>query len=158
MKLLIVSDSHGDRRALERTVNAEPDAAAVIFLGDGTRDAEALQDARPALRLYLVRGNCDFASFAPTVALAPFGGALFFYTHGHLYDVKSGLDGLARAAAERGASAALFGHTHRPALEQRGGVTLFNPGALSSQRGRGEYGVALVEDGRVTFEHRRLCQ
>lgn len=156
MKLLIVSDTHGDRRALERAVNAEPDAAAVLFLGDGLRDAEALGDARPALRIYSVRGNCDLASFAPADALAPFGGVLFFYTHGHLYGVKSGLDALARAAAARGAGAALFGHTHRAALERRGGVLLFNPGALSSQNGRGEYGVAVVGDGRVAFEHRKL--
>ena len=51
MKLLIVSDTHGDLRALRRAVEREADAAAVIFLGDGLRDAEALQNERPALRL-----------------------------------------------------------------------------------------------------------
>ncbi len=156
MKLLVVSDTHGDLRALRRAVDAEADAAAVLFLGDGLRDAEALGEERPALRLYTVRGNCDLASFAPSGALAPFGGVLFFYTHGHLYGVKSGLEQLADAAAERGAQAALFGHTHRQALERRDGVTLFNPGALSTQSGRGQYGVVWVQDGKATFEHRQL--
>ena len=37
MKLLVVSDVHGDLDALERAVDAEADADAVIFLGDGLR-------------------------------------------------------------------------------------------------------------------------
>ena len=156
MKLLIVSDTHGDLRALRRAVDMEQDAAAVIFLGDGLRDAEALQDERPSLRLYTVRGNCDLGQSAAAGALAPFGGVLFFYTHGHLYGVKSGLTELAGAAAARGAQAALFGHTHRQTLERHNGVLLFNPGSLSSWQGEGHYGIATVQDGAVTFEHRKL--
>lgn len=156
MKILIVSDTHGDLRALRRAVDKEQDAAAVIFLGDGLRDAETLQDERPALRLYTVRGNCDLTLTAPAGALAPFGGFLFFYTHGHLYGVKSGLTELAEAAAARDAQAALFGHTHRQTLERRNGVLLFNPGSLSSHQGEGHYGIATVQDGKVTFEHRKL--
>lgn len=156
MKLLIVSDTHGDVRALRRVVDKEQDAAAVFFLGDGLRDAETLQEERPALRLYTVRGNTDLSANAPATALAPFGGVLFFYTHGHGYGVKSSLTELAEAAAVRDAQVALFGHTHRPALEQRNGVILFNPGALSSLQGEGHYGIATVQDGNVTFEHRKL--
>lgn len=96
------------------------------------------------------------ASFASASALAPFGGVLFYYTHGHLYGVKSGLTELAEAADARGAQSALFGHTHRQTLEKRGGVVLFNPGALSSQCGEGHYGIAIVQEGSVRFEHRKL--
>lgn len=85
MKLLVVSDVHGDLDALERAVDAEADADAVIFLGDGLREAEDLQDMRPELKIYSVRGNCDYASFAPPDGLAAFGGVLFYYTHGNLY-------------------------------------------------------------------------
>ena len=46
MKLLVVSDVHGDLDALERAVDAEADTDAVIFLGDGLREAENLQDMR----------------------------------------------------------------------------------------------------------------
>ena len=56
MKLLVVSDVHGDLDALERAVDAEADADAVIFLGDGLREAEDLQDMRPELKIYSVRG------------------------------------------------------------------------------------------------------
>ena len=112
MKLLVVSDVHGDLDALERAVDAEADADAVIFLGDGLREAEDLQDMRPELKIYSVRGNCDYVSFAPPDGLAAFGGVLFYYTHGNLYNVKNELDTLADAARARGADAALYGHTH----------------------------------------------
>lgn len=155
MKLLVVSDSHGDTRALYRTVEREKDADAVLFLGDGIRDVEALREERPSLRLYAVRGNCDFAAFDPIDGLAAFGGVLFYYTHGHRYSVKSGTQALAEAAAARGAQAALYGHTHQPALCEAQGVTLFNPGALC-RTGGGSYGVITVENGAPAFSHRRL--
>ena len=156
MKLLVVSDVHGDLDALERAVDAEADADAVIFLGDGLREAENLQDMRPELKIYSVRGNCDYASFAPPDGLAAFGGVLFYYTHGNLYNVKNELDTLADAARARGADAALYGHTHCAGCEERSGVVLFNPGALSRVQGRGSYGVVMVENGAPRFEHRRV--
>ena len=149
MKLLVVSDVHGDLDALERAVDAEADTDAVIFLGDGL----ALS---PRASIYGVRGNCDYASFAPPDGLAAFGGVLFYYTHGNLYNVKNELDTLADAARARGADAALYGHTHCAGCEERSGVVLFNPGALSRVQGRGSYGVVMVESGAPRFEHRRV--
>ena len=90
---------------------------------------------------------------------APFGGLLIFYTHGHLFSVKTGLYDLADAARARGADIALYGHTHEPALTQIDGVWLFNPGALSYTRG-GEgptYGVLTIDADKVPhFEHRHF--
>ena len=156
MKLLVVSDVHGDLSALERAVDAERDADAVIFLGDGLREVENLQDMRPELKIYSVRGNCDYASFAPADGLAAFGGVLFYYTHGNLYGVKNEVDTLAAAAQVRGAAVALYGHTHCPACDEISGVVLFNPGALSAGQGRGSFGVVTVENGVPQFEHRRV--
>ncbi len=81
MKLLVVSDVHGDLDALERAVDAEADADAVIFLGDGLREAEDLQDMRPELKIYSVRGNCDYASFAPPDGLATRCGRSALWTY-----------------------------------------------------------------------------
>lgn len=156
MKLLVVSDVHGDLDALERAVDAEADADAVIFLGDGLQEAENLHYMHPELKIYSVRGNCDYASFAPADGLAAFGGVLFYYTHGNLYNVKNELDTLAHAAHMRGADAALYGHTHCTACEERNGVMLFNPGSLSKVLGRGIYGVVMIENGTLHFEHRQV--
>ncbi len=159
MKLLITSDSHGDTRALERCLTRNPDAAAVIFLGDGLRDLERLELDGPnprGTRVYSVRGNSDPTTFVALEGFAPFGGLNIFYTHGHMYNVKHSLDGLARTAAARGADIALFGHTHKPALTRMNGVYLFNPGSISRAEGRGGYGILSIESGEPAFFHKSV--
>lgn len=159
MKILVVSDSHGRSGALDKIVQAEPDCANVIFLGDGARDMELIADAYPHLRVYSVNGNCDFMSYAPGQGLAPFEGVLVLFTHGHLYSVKSTLYELAAAAEHHGAQVALYGHTHAPACDVLGSVTLFNPGAVCGVRGGSAqpcYGVMTVENGSASFAHKRL--
>lgn len=159
MKILIVSDSHGRSGVLDQIVQAEPEAATVIFLGDGLRDMELIGDAYPHLRVYSVSGNCDYMSYAPGEGLAPFDGVLVLFTHGHLYSVKTTLYELADAAEKRGAQVALYGHTHTPACDEMGGVTLFNPGAVCGVRGadfRPSYGLMTVENGKVSLEHKWL--
>ena len=131
-KLLILSDSHNSRLAIENILAAEADSIdALIFLGDGLRDLEQALTFYPSLRAYAVAGNCDFGALEPLDGLAAFDGVVVFYTHGHMYGVKYDLDTLADAAAARGANVALFGHTHIPVAEERGGVFLFNPGSCA---------------------------
>lgn len=151
MKLLVVSDVHGDYQRLCDAVEAEKDADAVIFLGDGLAQAEMLQDEYPALRVYTVRGNCDYASFSPAEALCAFDGVLVFYTHGHTYGVKSGLSELSCAGRARQAQLVLYGHTHIPRLQEDDGVVLFNPGALSGPRA--SYGVVTLAHGHIACRH-----
>ena len=57
-KLLVLSDSHGARGAIERILNKEQNNVdAVIFLGDGLRDLEQALAFFPHLRVYSVAGN-----------------------------------------------------------------------------------------------------
>ena len=147
MKLLVLSDVHGHTRAMMRAVDAHIDADAVFFLGDGLRDVEEIGETYPRMRVYRVRGNCDYACFDPLDGLTAFGGVAVYYTHGHLFGVKSGLETLAGAAASRGTDVALFGHTHQPCKEKLAGVTLFNPGAIAG----GSYGVIRLNGGEPQF-------
>ena len=129
-KLLVLSDSHGGRAAIERVLMKESKSIdALIFLGDGLRDLELALTLCPKLRAYSVAGNCDYGALEPTDGLAAFDGVVIFYTHGHMYGVKYDLDTLADAASARGAEVALFGHTHIPHAETRSKVFLFNPGS-----------------------------
>ena len=152
MKLLVVSDVHGDLDALERAVDAEADADAVIFLGDGLREAEDLQDMRPELKIYSVRGNCDFGTSATLAGCFSCGPAKIFYTHGHMYSVKYGLDDLVAAAADIEANVVLFGHTHVPFVGYQRGMHLLNPGSLGLPRdGKSTYGVVDVTETDIVF-------
>ena len=154
MKILVLSDSHGNTRGVLEAVTRHPDADAAFFLGEGSRDDDALEEEFPRLPVYRVCGNCDFGTFDPVEGLAPLGGVVFFYTHGQAYSVKDGLDRLAEAAKARGADVALFGHTHEPLCEMRDGVALFNPGSAGYLRGT--YGVITVRDKRIHFAHEEL--
>ena len=128
-KLLVLSDSHGGRTAIERVLMKEiKNINALIFLGDGLRDLELALTLYPKLRAYSVAGNCDYGALEPTDGLAAFDGVVIFYTHGHMYGAKYDLDTLADAASARGAEVALFGHTHRPVNDRVEGLYVVNPG------------------------------
>lgn len=171
MEILIFSDSHGRtdgmRAVLSRQVRPP---SAVIHLGDGVRDVNAL--TLGGIPLYLVRGNCDGLLYdvegpVPDECLTSIGGHLFFMTHGARYGVKSGVGGLLRAAMQKEADIVLFGHTHRPELEilpagteTEGGILprplyLFNPGSIGQGRQGGErtFGILTLQGETVLFSH-----
>lgn len=159
-KLLILSDSHNSPDVVQRILRDETDVDALIFLGDGLRDLEQGLTQHPRLRTYAVAGNCDYGALEPLDGLAAFDKTVVFYTHGHMYGVKYDLDTLAQAAAARGAEVALFGHTHIPLAEQRGGVFLFNPGSCGRcYTGPDTYGILTLDDGKVTAHaHKEVPQ
>ena len=138
MRLIVTSDSHGAADRLVRAAENQPEAAVLIFLGDGEADLDALRRAVPNLKRIAVSGNCDSRyTDLPETELMTFAGTRVMMTHGHRFSVKSGLDGLLAAAKKCRADIALFGHTHTPYSGYEGGVRLFNPGSVRE----GSYGV-----------------
>ena len=146
MRILVVSDVHGNSRALCRAIENQPTAGTVLFLGDGLRQAEDAADRYPDRTFYMVPGNCDLAASGPFTRQETFGGKRFLFTHGHKYDVKYGLYKLDLAAREAGADIALFGHTHVPYSDYTEGLYLFNPGSLGQD---GRYGYVDVTAGGI---------
>ena len=59
MKVLVVSDSHGNVENICRAVELEQPRM-LLHLGDGWRDAELVAQRFPELPLEKVPGNCDF--------------------------------------------------------------------------------------------------
>lgn len=152
MRILVLSDSHGDSRAILRVLErCDGRADMCVFLGDGIGDAEYALSRFPALPRVIVRGNCD--EFFPSATEYPremkfdADGTVFLAMHGHRpHDVKGGVGAAALYAAKNGASVLLFGHTHRK--EDRtvetanGAVRVINPGSV----GRGsERSFAMLE-------------
>ena len=148
MRILILSDSHGNIRnmklAVERT---KPDQ--IIHLGDHFRDGEALKEAYPLLPVAQVIGNCDLYDFSARGGkdqlILTLDGHRTMLCHGHRYHVKSSLLSLSYAAREAEAELCLFGHTHIPHLEHLDGSTLLNPGSIGS----GDFAVAETDDGKL---------
>jgi putative phosphoesterase len=146
-RLGVVSDSHGDRSAIERVCPLIQGADAVVHLGDGANQARKLAKLT-GLTVYAVGGNCDAPCAHPAQRLLVLNGVKTFITHGHLYGVKHSPLRLALRAREAGAGLALFGHTHAPLADWAGGVLLVNPGSLLC----GQYAlIELGENGPVPF-------
>lgn len=157
MKILIVSDSHGDTAALRRAIGREnPDR--VFHLGDMYRDAQRMSAAFPSLPMDAVLGNCDtYSGFeGPEELLTTAGGVKFFLTHGHTCHVKLGTALLLREGLKAGADVICFGHTHRAVCQEYEGIWLVNPGTAGGACAPATYAVAEVKDGEVSVEIKSL--
>lgn len=130
MRILVVSDSHGDSHHLRQAVRRQSMAKLVIHLGDGADDLDDIRVEFPNRQFIQVRGNNDWSSPLPLEGEITVQGVKIYYTHGHKYNVKYGLYDLVREARRRDAQVALFGHTHTPLLDYEDGLYLMNPGSL----------------------------
>lgn len=149
IRAAVFSDTHSNTALmLEAIRRYRPDV--VIHLGDYERDAEAIRREFPEIALYNVCGNCDMVPTAPVDDLVPLGPVKALITHGHLYDVDWGdYSRLGYTALERGASIAMFGHTHSALNEDFGSVKLLNPGTAGRGREPTWAKVEVFENGAV---------
>ena len=130
MRLLVLSDAHGDEWAIARAIQSQPTAEAVLFLGDGAADFERAAQGDRRRRFAAVRGNCDWGSLLPDVDFFFAGGKKLLLTHGHTFQVKWSLGPLLSAARSHRADVVLFGHTHAAMTGYEDGVYLLNPGTV----------------------------
>lgn len=168
MKLFIGSDIHGSAYWCERMIRAfeRENADNILLLGDilyhGPRNdlpdeyapKEVIAMLNPlSERIMCVRGNCEaevdqmvltFPIFAD-YALISDGPVRIYSTHGHVY----GEDNPPPMAA---GSVLLCGHTHVPALRDKGSFTYMNPGSVSIPKG-GSVNSYMTYDGGVFVWH-----
>lgn len=146
MRILVLSDSHGDYFAMKKAIEAQPSAEAVVFLGDGHMDFERCKPLLKDKRVYCVRGNNDFHCDYPRNAIIEEGGMKIYITHGHYEYVKSSLSALMSVARRNNCKLALYGHNHRQQEDNYGEIKMFCPGALKDD----EYGVVdIVDNGYI---------
>ncbi|SHJ99759.1 YfcE family phosphodiesterase [Hespellia stercorisuis] len=154
MKILIVSDTHGSHKALTDVVRKEEPLDMMIHLGDvegGEDYIEGLTDCEK----HIVRGNNDFFSRLEKEEEFSIGRYHAFITHGHNYYVSLDPETIREEALSRGADIVMFGHTHRPYLEQDDDIVVLNPGSLVYPRQEGRRGSYMImeigEDGDAKF-------
>lgn len=143
MKVLVISDTHGDISAAERIIRREK-ANYVIHLGDCLRDAEDLERIFPYLPICKVPGNNDWFTDCPKEKAIFLEGTSLFLCHGHTTGVKGSLHLQTTKALQSGCTVSLFGHTHSPYLREDGGILLMNPGSLTYG---GSYGILTLSAG-----------
>lgn len=135
MRIIAFSDSHGLSssviKLIERTA---PTTDLYIFCGDGQSDVERAMLRFPDIRVTRAKGNCDYSSGVPDVALAEAMGNRIVVTHGHLQGINYDTAGIERLARENKASLLIYGHTHCRDCRYRDGIYYVNPGSLALPR------------------------
>lgn len=126
--VVILSDSHGRRKNVEKLFPLFAENDYVIHLGDGSADVRDFSRENPQ-KCLVMKGNCDF-SYGMDEYVLETEGVRILCCHGHKYGVKSGLSRLVAHAKECGCDVALYGHTHRADICEEDGVLCVNPGSL----------------------------
>ena len=136
MKVLIVSDTHGHNRNLEKVLDKVGPIDALIHCGD----IEGQEDYITAIAgcpTFIVAGNNDYFSDLDREIEFVLGEQRILLTHGHYYGVAMGNGMILEEGQGRGVDIVMFGHTHRPCLEQHKDITVLSPGSLSYPRQQG---------------------
>ncbi len=151
MRILVFSDSHGSVDFMRNCIDAiAPDA--VVHLGDYYDDGLAMQEEFANIRFHLLPGNCDRNRCLINVhdyLCYDVCGVRLYMTHGHIHNVKFGLNHLLYDAGKYEADGVLFGHTHKPLCYQReDGLWVLNPG--SARQAGGCAGIVETDGKRIS--------
>ena len=167
MKLMIASDIHGSeyycKKLIEEFENHKADK--LLLLGDilyhGPRN-DLPHDYYPKgvisllnplkEKLLCVRGNCDtevdqmvldFPILADYAYLY-IDGKTIFATHGHKFNCDN------PPPLNKG-DILLNGHTHIPAIENKGDYIYINPGSVSIPKNNSDHSYLIMENGEFQF-------
>ena len=158
MKVLIVSDTHGREQNLAEALEQTGPIDQLIHLGDVEGGAEHIRELAGDAPAAIIAGNNDFFCDLPNERIFTLGGHRIFMTHGHGYFVHSGTLYLKREARKKGADIVMFGHTHKPYMEEDNELLVLNPGSLSLPKQEGHRPTYIVmeiaDDGQISYE---LC-
>lgn len=136
MKILVVSDTHGHTKNLERVLEKVGDIDLFIHCGDlegGEDYIRALVD----VPCYMVAGNNDWFSDLQREMEISVDDYRIWITHGNNYGASMGPERLLEEAAARNVDVVMYGHTHRPLIEYQDNIVIVNPGSLSYPRQNG---------------------
>ena len=154
MRLLVLSDSHGDVASLQMAIENEHSADAVVFLGDGLNDYEYCRKRIRDKICIAVKGNCDsYILDYPKSQTFTFGGKVIYCAHGDLDKVKFGPEPLRQKAESMGFDIVLFGHTHKAMTVYHNGIHYLNPGSVKEN----SYGIVDIEENGIMCFHKKIA-
>ena len=141
----VISDTHGLLRP--EAIAALEGCDRIIHAGD-VGSSDVLQQLRRLAPVVAVRGNVDkghWAKALPWSAVVELDGHTI-----HVIHILADLDLQAILAG----SAVVFGHSHKPSIEERNGVLFLNPGSAGPRRFKLPVSVARmsVVDGQLTAQ------
>lgn len=159
MRILLISDSHGNNDRMTQVLEKEKPVDMVIHCGD-IEGGEYLLEKTAGCPVHIVSGNNDFFADLPQELELDIEGKRFLVTHGHYYYVSMGVERIIEEARSRGISAVVFGHTHKPCMAWAEDVLAINPGSCAYPRQEGRrhsYAIlSVVKNEKISAEIRYL--
>ena len=136
MKIVVISDTHGQTDLAEKIISAINNIDLCIHLGDYYKDALYLSK-KLEIEIVAIKGNCDSKEDVQEESVLHIEGHKIFITHGHEYNVKMDLNRLYYKAKSLNCDIVLFGHTHKAIKIEHEYMLIINPGSLTKPRGTG---------------------
>ena len=158
MKILIISDIHGDYKSLNKVVESNK-FDKLFILGDvlqgpNTEDYNR-EEVIKTLKKYkdkisIVKGNCDSEEDFKELGFTPekfveeeVDNMKFVLTHGHLFNYYN--------LPNVDFNVYIQGHTHIPVLVEMDGKYYVNPGSISLPKGLYDKSYAIYENNKITI-------
>jgi uncharacterized protein len=146
----VISDTHGLLR--QEAIEALRGSERIIHAGD-VGDPAILDKLTEIAPVTAVRGNVDTGVWSrklPLTDVLEIAGASVYVLHI--------LDELDLKPAAAGFAAVIYGHSHKPHSEMKGGVLYFNPGSAGPRRFNlpVTVGKLIVQDGTIHSKHVQL--
>lgn len=163
MKILIVSDTHGNQERMKEIIQKEKPFEVLVHAGD-MEDSIGGVLGYTDYSIRIVSGNCDYGYGYPKEDFFRLGDKKVLLTHGYLcrgihFNPLNGIEPLADYARYRGADILIYGHTHIPDIREMDGLMIINPGSLSLPRQENHkksYAVFTIEEGKTSCEIRYI--
>lgn len=146
MKILLISDTHGELEATRLAIKAHPDVDLQIALGDIGFSLKELSS------FVIVKGNHDHGTKLPPERIIEVQGHRIWCVHGDMFEAETVEEvmemkhdpdrnimelcmetlykTIVKHAKRKGCDVVFFGHTHIRIWETREGITIVNPGSL----------------------------
>lgn len=151
MKILVISDSHGDIELIKKVINLHENEIDVIFhTGDFAKDISFYSKKQ----VYSVIGNTDGLKRDKTdlELVLKLKNKSILLTHSDHLKTHYTLTHLKYRAQELGVDLCVFGHTHKPFIDDKEYPILFNPGSLS------RFNTLPPHYGIITLNKKIICK
>ncbi|ACM23642.1 MAG: uncharacterized protein PWQ80_1305 [Thermotoga sp.] len=173
LKILVVSDTHGAFSPVEKILKIAGAFDEIWHLGDvlyhGPRNPlpddynpKELASLLKKYRIRYIRGNCDadvdvrFLGIPemPRIGIEYLDDVKILLVHGDQFEYDEGDPTLLAKSHDCGVI--LFGHTHVPMVEKRGGILLINPGSPALPKSEDGPTFGIIDTERKKFQLRSL--
>jgi putative phosphoesterase len=150
IKILVVSDSHGARKNLQKIINCERPFEYLIHCGDGANDLAQIRLPQD-VTILSVAGNMDRAGICERLIETTLSDVRFLICHVDQFSAHYDYERLLNDGLCRGVDIICCGHTHVP-YQHNHPPLLFNPGPAD----KGLYGIITLEQGKPDCTHKQL--